>query len=378
MAGVVKNFYRGVPTMTGPGTGTIRTLPASSLWQSIAYGNGTYVAMSYSSVNYCATSPDGITWTSRTLPYTQNWVSVAYGNGLFVAIGQGSQYATSPDGITWTARNNINSVTWNSITYGGGRFVAVGGQTVTSYAAYSPDGTTWYNASSGHTNSGILKSVTYGGGRYVAVSNYYNGSSTSKMIYSADGNYWTEANLGTASRWTSVAYGGGRFVAVGNVYTNFTYSFDGATWGIAGVPLSSTTWQAVTYGDGMFLAMGAQGQVAYSFNATTWFIATPNSNSSQWYSVVYGADKFVAVAQSSDSAQTIATIPYDTVYTVPTGKTAVLTGLDVVGGVTVKIDGVPFATATVSGPKQVLPAGSVVSVARTSFNGAIHLNGVEL
>ena len=35
-------------------------------WQSVAYGNGTYVAVSSNGTNRVMTSPDGITWTNRT------------------------------------------------------------------------------------------------------------------------------------------------------------------------------------------------------------------------------------------------------------------------------------------------------------------------
>ena len=77
---------------------TQETMPVGAYWYSVAYGNGTFVAVAGNASNIAATSPDGITWTQRTLPASANWYSVAYGNGAFVAIsGNGSTIsATSP------------------------------------------------------------------------------------------------------------------------------------------------------------------------------------------------------------------------------------------------------------------------------------------
>jgi len=51
---------------------------------------------------------DGITWTSRTSAADNSWQSVTYGNGLFVAVSYDgtNRVMTSPDGITWTSRKS--------------------------------------------------------------------------------------------------------------------------------------------------------------------------------------------------------------------------------------------------------------------------------
>jgi hypothetical protein len=74
------------------------------------------------------TSPDGITWTSRTSANDDNWNSVAYGNGLFVAVaalGTQDRVMTSPNGIDWTSQTPAANNEWRSVTYGNGLFVAV-------------------------------------------------------------------------------------------------------------------------------------------------------------------------------------------------------------------------------------------------------------
>lgn len=70
------------------------------------------------------TSLDGITWTARSAGAgdDDNWESVAYGNGLFVAAGFNSgsdTIITSPDGITWTTQTtpNVTNARWNSMVY---------------------------------------------------------------------------------------------------------------------------------------------------------------------------------------------------------------------------------------------------------------------
>ena len=74
------------------------------------------------------TSPDGIAWTIRSSAANNSWHSVTYGNGLFVAVsysGTGNRVMTSPDGITWTIRSSAADNDWYSVTYGNGLFVAV-------------------------------------------------------------------------------------------------------------------------------------------------------------------------------------------------------------------------------------------------------------
>ena len=75
---------------------TQRTLPASTNWSSVTYGNGVFVAVATGTSNVAATSPDGVTWTQRTLPAGTYWSSVTYGNGIFVAVaGSGANTAAT-------------------------------------------------------------------------------------------------------------------------------------------------------------------------------------------------------------------------------------------------------------------------------------------
>ena len=71
---------------------TQTTLPASTSWQSVTYGNGKFVAVAYGST-FAAYSDDGINWTETTMPTSTNWQSVTYGNGKFVAVTDNSNIA---------------------------------------------------------------------------------------------------------------------------------------------------------------------------------------------------------------------------------------------------------------------------------------------
>ena len=65
----------------------------------------------------------GYTATARTLSGSGNtWQSVAYGNGNFVAVASGATVTSySTDGKTWaTGGANSSSQTWGSVVYGGG------------------------------------------------------------------------------------------------------------------------------------------------------------------------------------------------------------------------------------------------------------------
>ena len=99
------------------------TLPSSSGWQSVTYGDGKFVAVGS---NKAAYSTNGATWTASTLPSSANWLSGTYGDGKFVAVTINSdQAAYSTNGTTWTAVTLPSSSDWRSVTYGDGKFVAV-------------------------------------------------------------------------------------------------------------------------------------------------------------------------------------------------------------------------------------------------------------
>lgn len=262
------------------GTWTSRTMPVSSAWQSVDYGNGMIVAVSSTSGQIAATSVDGTTWVQRTLPTSTTWYAVKYGdlatNDKWVAVSSAGNYAaTSPDGCTWTARSIAGTTyAWKSLSYGNGVWVALANTTTddTLITAVSSDGITWTNQTATNiTCPGDWSSITFGGGKFVAVC-----SGSTVAAYSTDGINWTASVLPANTAWVSVCYGDGVYIAVTATNSDkAARSENGTSWSEITFPAAST-WRAVIYGknivgEGIFAGVGATTVGNYSLDAgVTW------------------------------------------------------------------------------------------------------------
>jgi len=218
------NFWRSVTfgnglfvAISSTGTYRVMTSPDGITWTarvpvnydlySVHFANNLFVAVGYFVI---LTSPDGITWTAITAPASNFWKSVTYGNGLWVAIsfsGVGNRVMTSPDGITWNIRVSAADHAWQAVTYGNGVFVAIGGQAVSGLAPLmtSVDGINWILGSG--ISSFLWNSISFGNGYFVAVSEQ-------RTIYSEDGITWTNKSNAVNNNWFSVHFANNRFVAV--------------------------------------------------------------------------------------------------------------------------------------------------------------------
>jgi hypothetical protein len=102
------------------------TMPATTTWSSLAYGNGRFVALA--ATGRVAYSLDfGLTWaqpstttgaTTSVLSSTYTWKQVRYGQGLFFAITTSNICATSPDGIDWTVYSSMDNLPWSGVAFG--------------------------------------------------------------------------------------------------------------------------------------------------------------------------------------------------------------------------------------------------------------------
>jgi hypothetical protein len=279
-------------------TWTSRSSAADSVWVSVAYGNGLFVAVGLTGTGVM-TSSDGINWTSRAASNNNLWHNITYGNGLFVAVSQtgaGDRVMTSPDGINWTSRVSAADNEWRSVTYGNGLFVAVASSGVGDRVMTSPDGINWTSRVSAVDN--YWYSVTYGNGLFVAVALQGAGD---RVMTSPDGINWTSRVSAADNEWRSVTYGNGLFVAVastgagGQVMT----SPDGTTW-TSRTAASANFWHSVVYGNGLFVAvsyLGTINRVMTSPDGITWTgRIVPAANG--WLGVTYGNGLFVAVANT--------------------------------------------------------------------------------
>ena len=273
------------------------TMPSSSLWQSVTYGNGKFVAITYGTPSIAAYSEDGINWTNTIISTTYTrWHSVTYGDGKFVAIANDSNAAAySEDGINWTETFLPRATSWQSVTYGDGKFVAIAYNS--RNAAYSRDGINW----SGSTLTSLQnwQSVTYGNGKFVAIT-----YGTDIAAYSEDGlTWWSTSRLPSSRSWQSVTYGDGKFVAIAYNSRNAAYSRDGINWTETTLPVSKS-WYSVTYGDGKFVAIAYNSNIAvYSRDGITW-TETLLPSSQSWRSITYGNGKFVAIAYNRSDVVT--------------------------------------------------------------------------
>ena len=189
-----------------------------SSWSGVCYGDK-FVAVAQNGIYKLMYSQDGETWIgdNSALSDTDGWKDIAYGNGTYVAVST-SAISTNPirystdGGATWLAANqpplDVNN-TWNGVCYGDGKFVAVsGGSASTDQIAYSTDGINWTSVDS--PSGEFWNRITYGDGKYVVVG--FTGDN--RVMFSEDAINW---QLGEAplESWLDVCYGNSEFVAVG-------------------------------------------------------------------------------------------------------------------------------------------------------------------
>lgn len=151
-----------------------------------------------------SSNADGTTWTARTSGVGQALNSVAYGNGLFVAVGDAGVILTSPDGTNWTTRAGANAMTtynFLSVAYGNGRWIATTSAAVSTNAGgglyTSTDGITWRPIGDAFAYATAQpRQLVYGGNKWIAGTGF-----SATISYSGNGldcapvsyNYFTDA-----------------------------------------------------------------------------------------------------------------------------------------------------------------------------------------
>lgn len=278
-----------------------------------AYGNGTFVVCRQSTP--LSSSTDGITWTSR-LTAASTIQTLAYGNGIFVAaIASPSTTAywySSTDGITWTTRSTAYS---NSgaypmgMTYGNGMFVGVGYLTQRSanFISRSFDGTNWTITDQSYQGigAGSIYNIGYGDGSFIAV------GSGGAMAASGNSITWTSRTSGTTSLLQCVAYGNGLWVAAGNQGTIIT-SPNGITWTARTSGFGAENIKEVDYINGMWYAVGSSQSMTQSTDGVTWTVsATPVFSTGGFNDIIYGKGKYILTNEGDNLAVSSYTVPSD-------------------------------------------------------------------
>lgn len=261
------------------------TMPFSGRFDSIAYGNGKFVAVG-ANTNKIVYSTGGVTWASKTISGISYFMGIAYGAGVFVAIGN-SSVLYSTDGINWTNATVSTTTQWKRIVYGNGMFLL---RSDTNAIAYSTDGINWLEASADLNG---YHGIAYGAGKFVeAQTGYY-------CAYSKDGIYWTKVST-TSYGNSKVIYGGDKFITFSDRPATVSYSTDGITWSSANLPSINDNVDCGTWGNGLFILLTrTTNKVLYSSDGINWSKADMVS-SSWWNSIAYGNGKFVAAGLNTN------------------------------------------------------------------------------
>ena len=285
----------------------------SAEFHSICYGkdendNNIFVAVGS---GICYYSTDGVNWEEGkgSVLSGNNWQSVCYGNGTYVAVDSSNQKVmSSHNGKNWALVSVLVSVTngWGAICSGADKFVMIeiGGAADRKVAYSNHNGSSWREVA--YKLPGYIgipedksmdwKSICYGNGKFIAVASARNYSGTQRIAYSADGKDWAAAVISTLpnSNWNSVCYGEDKFVAVGGIDGDGTiaYTFNGDEWTEVNMNPKPNEWlTCICYGNKKFVAISMNGIVNYSSNnGVTWSPSNKNltPSSAPWSSVCFG------------------------------------------------------------------------------------------
>jgi Pectate lyase superfamily protein/Major tropism determinant N-terminal domain len=269
----------------------------SSKYNSIAYGNNTFVAVG--SNGAILVSPDAVTWTPVYTPINASFNHICYGNGLFVAVGSTGNIAYSPDGFVWTNATTNTLLTLTSVVYAGGsiqNYVAVSN---TGSIAYSSDGNVWHVVPS--VSSYALLSIDFNGSRLVAVGN--NGT----IVTSTNATTWTTETSPTAYNLRTVRYNNDQWIAAGD-NSIVIISLDGQAWTFG----YTDTFRAAANDGTQWVFVGDGGTIFTTNNTTLQQQTSPTTNN--LYDITYSStlNLFVAVGANGTIISSLDGITWNT------------------------------------------------------------------
>jgi hypothetical protein len=172
-------------------TRTVTGMPAGTLAYDMVYADSKYtLATNTSPALYSST--DLVTWTSNSVP-NNAIVSLAYGNGTYAAISSnsGTSVMTSTDAITWSSRTIIGAGLTNmpaaAVTYNeNNTFIVIAPQFGTSYRlVVSYDGINWLQTSAVGNAAVGISNIAYGNNTFVLASTSNSVSVCSQFSYNA-------------------------------------------------------------------------------------------------------------------------------------------------------------------------------------------------
>lgn len=126
--GIAQDTDKAYYSTDNAGSWSTSILPASSKWQSIAYGDGCFMAVASGTNTGVISLNKGATWSPITLSGTvRAWRDVAYGNGMFMVVGEpDASIYTADRGATWKSLTfPLSNFNPRKIAYGSNTFVAI-------------------------------------------------------------------------------------------------------------------------------------------------------------------------------------------------------------------------------------------------------------
>ena len=252
------------------------------------------------------------TWTNQnSISTSKNWRSIVWSPklGLFAAVASQSDATdnimTSPDGVNWTSRTHtsatLTSICWSEAQ---GKFVAIGYNGTNPYdyggagnacSVVSTDGITWTRYNTPNWNQYLCISYSPELSLYVAGAWFTPGSAPgANVIYSSDGQTWTEGQSPFQIFGVTWSKQLGIFVAVGGGNSIYRSS-DGITW-TAGSASDSHNWHAVTWSPELqlFIAVSrdtvTSSHIIRSSDGITWTACTSPDNTAGWTNVTWSPE----------------------------------------------------------------------------------------
>jgi hypothetical protein len=288
----IPHLASGPVVCVGGPTWTPRTAPLSK-WETIAYGNGTFVigglTLGPNTPSIAYSTDFGVIWALAATAFPNidgagfGPKSLAYGNGIFYVFNNSVTAYKSNDGNVWTAANTPGiGIGCVEVFFDGTNFIFVPSSGTSIYT--SPDGMTWTTRTEPTTNSWACG--VSGGGIGIVLGN-------TNTIRSTDhGATWAAGGVLPAVANQS-AYGNGVFVAVPLVTnTKFMYSSDfGVTWQYSALLpglISSQVWRTVFFSQGLFVALNTDGTFCYkSTDGINWTSSpgTLTGGTFDWYAL---------------------------------------------------------------------------------------------
>lgn len=281
---------------------TLRTAETPNYnFNSLAYGNSTFVGTSSVDLDDIETSTDGTTWVSRLPGFTSNAQNVYSDGTNFLAVGNNPSNTSgmitySTDSITWILRTSgVNASNYQSV-YGNNEWVVAAGS---GNILHSTDTISW--STRVNPISGDVRQIGYGDGYYLAA------DSNGVVAASTDSVMWELRTTG-ASGFSGVA-----------TYKNGYYflSNSGGTGALI-VSTNTVEWskrtlrpsfegsgnytRSMAYISGRYFAASDSGSVAVSTDTIAWELSV-RVNFAAGFLADNGVDNLVHVSTSNRFVQ---------------------------------------------------------------------------